>query len=80
MKEAANNRTSKLPSGKDHHKSKSIEQFDLDGNLIRTFESINQAAKELSLQSNGICLCCKGKLKTSGGFVWKYADAEILDE
>ena len=74
MKEAANNRTNKMPTGKDHHKSKSINQCDLSGNIVRTFESIHQAAKELSLQTSGISLCCRGKLKTSGGFVWKYAD------
>jgi group I intron endonuclease len=72
MKEAANNRSYKPPSGKDHHNSKSIDQFDLQGNLIKTFESIGQAAKELSLQTNGICLCCKGRLKTSGGYIFKY--------
>lgn len=74
MKEASSKRTNKLPTGKNHHNSKTINQFDLNGNLIKTFESIHQAAKELTLQPNGICLCCKGKLKTSGGFVWKYKE------
>jgi group I intron endonuclease len=75
MKEAANNRTNKMPTGKDHHNSKSVEQYDLNGTLINTFESIHQAASELSLQTSGICMCCKGKLKTSGGFVWKLSQS-----
>lgn len=37
-------------------------------------ESIHQAAKELSIQPNGICLNCKGKLKTTGGYIFKYVD------
>ncbi len=74
MKEEANNRTNKLPAGKDHHNSKCIEQYDKEGNLIKTFESIHQAAKELSVQPGGICMCCKGKLRTTGGFVFKYKD------
>lgn len=72
MKEAANKRTNKTPSGKEHHNSKTVIQCDLEGNLIKTFESIRQAANELKIQPNGICLCCKGKLKTSGGYIWKY--------
>lgn len=72
MKEAASKRTNKLPTGKDHHNSKSIIQFDLEGNQIKVFESIHQAAKELSIQPNGICLCCKGKLKKTGGFIFRY--------
>ncbi len=72
MREAASKRTNKMPTGKEHHNSKSIAQYDLEGNLINTFESIHQAAKELSIQPNGICLCCKGKLKKSGGYVFRY--------
>ena len=74
MKEAANKRTNKPPTGKDHHNAKSVNQFDLEGNFIKTFESIHQAANELSIQVNGICLCCKGRLKKSGGYIWKYND------
>ncbi len=72
MKEAAKNRTNNPPAGKDHTRSKSVDQYDTEGNFIRTYDSIGQAAKELSIQVNGICLCCQGKLKKSGGFVWKY--------
>lgn len=72
MKEAAKNRTNKMPSGKEHHNSKSVIQCDLHGNLIKTFDSIHHAAKELSIQPGGICMCCKGKLKTTGGYVFKY--------
>lgn len=74
MKEAASKRTNNLPTGKDHHGSKPVNQYDLNGNFIKTFESIHQAAKELSIQPNGICLNCKGKLKTTGGYIFKYVD------
>lgn len=74
MKESASKRTNNLPSGKDHHSSKSIEQYDKEGNLLGTFESIHHAAKKLSVQPGGICMCCKGKLKTTGGFIFKYKD------
>ena len=61
-----------MPKGKDSKKALSVDQFDKDGNLIKTFGSISDAAEELGCQRSGICFCLKGKLKTSGGFVWKY--------
>lgn len=51
---------------------KPIEQFDLNGNYIKEFESAYQAAKELSLTASCICNCCNNKLKTHGKFKWKY--------
>lgn len=53
-------------------RSKPVVQFDLNGNFIRRWPSIAQVARELSIYGIDICNCCKGKLKTSGGFIWKY--------
>jgi group I intron endonuclease len=61
-----------MPKGKDSKKAVPVDQFDKDGNLIKTFGSIADAAAELGCQRSGICFCLKGKLKTSYGFVWKY--------
>lgn len=52
------------------HFSKPIIQLSLDGTFIKEWTSIKEASKELRLC--GICRCCKGKLKTSGGYKWKY--------
>ena len=40
--------------------------------LNRTFESIAVAARELGLYSGNISKCCTGKLKTTGGYHWRY--------
>ena len=42
--------------------------------LNRIFVSINAAARELDLNSGHISSCCKGKLKTAGGYHWKYVE------
>ena len=42
--------------------------------LDKTFESINVAARELGLNSGGICSCCKGRLKSTGGYHFRYAE------
>jgi len=54
--------------------SKAINQFDLDGNLIRTFESINQVKRELGFNSFGIIKCCKKqkRYKTAYKYKWEY--------
>lgn len=52
---------------------KTVIQYDLQGNYIKTWDSIKEAKKQLNI-SNHISECCKGKRKTAGGFVWKYGN------
>ena len=51
---------------------RSVNQFDMNGEFIRSWESIVSATKELSIGGNSITTCCKGGYKSAGGFVWKY--------
>ena len=48
---------------KDHSQSKPIVQLDLDGNIIRKFESIKQVQRELGFNTFGIIKCCKKEKK-----------------
>lgn len=60
--------------------SKIIEQYDLDGNYIQTFDSTMQAREWLfsneittNKQCNNVILrCCRGENKSAYGYVWKY--------
>jgi group I intron endonuclease len=63
-----------MPKGKDSKKAVSIDQFDLEGNFIKTFGSIADASTELACQRSGICFALKGRIKTSAGYVWKYSE------
>ena len=58
-----------LTNGK---KSKTIDQFSLDGNFIRTWQSMMQVVRELGFPISSISYCCNGKLKSVGNFIWKY--------
>ena len=62
-----------MPKGKDSKKAVGIKQYDKEGNFIKEFGSIADAAAELGCQRSGICFCLKGRLQTSAGYVWKYA-------
>ena len=51
-----------------------VTQYDLNGNEIKVFESLDAAKKATGVDDGGIVKACKGKLKTCGGFKWKYTD------
>lgn len=58
---------------KTNSSAKTVEQYDLQGNLINTFCSTKDAARQLGLDASVISKVCRGvKYKTHGGFVFKY--------
>ena len=58
--------------GSNHIRAIPVNQYDLDGNFIKTFDSIIEASKELNINASCICNCCKNRRKSAGSFVWKY--------
>ncbi len=53
---------------------RAILQMDDDGNIIREFESVTLASKEVGVSPKSIRDAAKGVQKHAGGFVWKYKD------
>lgn len=49
-----------------------ILQFDIIGTFIREYNSINEAAKEVSGYVTDIANVCKGVAKSSKGYIWRY--------
>lgn len=58
--------------GEKHHGTLKVVQCHLDGSLIKVWAYIKQAANSLGIQDGHISKCCKEKVKTAGGFQWKY--------
>ena len=59
---------------KTHKKiSKPVLQFSLDGELVRKWETTYSIEKNMLIHHSDITKCCKGKQKTAGGYIWKYA-------
>ena len=52
--------------------NKPIIQFSRNGEFIRKWDSALDAQRELGIKQSNICSCCKGKLKTTGGYMWRY--------
>lgn len=52
--------------------SKKVYQYDKQGVLIATYPSTREAYRQTGIYHNNISNCCNGKLKSAGGYVWKY--------
>lgn len=62
--------------GAEHAQAKKVAQYSLDGQLIKVYPCIKIAIEEVGAPR--ISSCCKGKRKTSGGYVWKYVEEDNL--
>ena len=56
--------------GKDNPLSKKVYQYDLIGNFIKEWNSIQEVEKNLKISN--ISSVCYGKRKTAGGYIWRY--------
>ena len=56
--------------------SKKVNQYDLNGNFIKSYPSTKEVERQLGIQTISISKCCRGLQKTSGGYIWKYANID----
>lgn len=58
-----------------HYNKVRVEQYDLNGNYLKTFDSIKDALIAVGKRKNSnIIKCCKGNGHTAHGFIWRYED------
>ena len=57
----------------------SVLQYSLSHELISIFDGIKFAGRLTGIDPSAIIRCCKGKQKTAGGFIWRYA-SDIQDQ
>jgi len=55
---------------------KAVEQYDLKGNYLRTFNTAVEAGRFLDKSSCQIGSVCNGKRKTSHGFIWRWKNEQ----
>lgn len=55
----------------DIKKSKSVLQYDLEGNFIKEWKSTMECCRNGYNQGH-VAECCRGERKTHKGFIWKY--------
>ncbi len=47
-------------------------QYDLDGNYIKTWNSAREAAKYYNIDEGNITQCCRKRSKSCNNFIWRY--------
>lgn len=57
---------------------KQVLQLDLNGNIIRRYESGMEASRSLGVAHTHIYACCQGKQATAHGYMWRY-ETEHMD-
>jgi group I intron endonuclease len=53
-------------------RQKIVYQYDLEGNLLNVFESVNEASRKTLIDSGSVCICCNKKIKQICGYVFRY--------
>ena len=56
-----------------------FNQYDLDGNYIKTFNSVQKASEELGYSNLAIHEVCRGERRQAGGFLWSYEKKDRIE-
>lgn len=59
-------------SGKDNKLSIKINQYSINGNLIKTWFCLKDVERELGFSPANICACCKHRRNIAYGYIWRY--------
>lgn len=59
---------------KNHQQSKPVQQFTKDGQFLKEWSSVSEAAESLNCVVGAISNCALGRSKTSMGYVWKFVE------
>jgi hypothetical protein len=62
-----------LTYGRGGYAMRKVNQFDLNMNFIKQYNSVTEAIKEAKVHSSAIHRCLSGKAKTAGKCKWQYA-------
>lgn len=75
-KENRNNQITKVKSRENTRKicGKPVIQYTKDGQFVKRWECQIDIERELGYGQQNISACCRGKLKTAYGFIWKHEE------
>lgn len=55
-----------------HNNNVPVAQYTKDGEFIKFFETVTEAAKSVSRTKTQITMCCRNKTPSCGGYIWRY--------
>ena len=53
-------------------KNKVVLQYSPEGKLLNEYVSIREASRNAYISYSAISRCCNNKLKTAGGYIWRF--------
>ena len=56
--------------------SRKILQYSKSGEFVREWQSAAEVERVLGIDHGNIANCCKGKLKSAGGYIWQYKEKD----
>jgi len=62
--------------GSNKNRKRPVIMLDKQGRGICKYPSVRDAARLMNITQSNIVACLKGRIKTAGGYCWKYADGE----
>lgn len=72
MQHSIINNLNKPVKGKEHYMAKKIGKYNLQDELLKEYETIVEAGRDNNMSPPSIINCLKKRVKTSGGYKWKY--------
>ena len=67
------NKLSEAMTGNHNRPQTPVLQFSKNGEFIAEYPSTREAEIQTGCYQSNICKCCKGKYKSTGGYIWMYA-------
>lgn len=52
---------------------KNVAQYTTEGGFVSKYISMREAEKMTGVRHSDISMCCNGKRKTAGGYIWRFA-------
>ena len=62
-----------------HKLSIPVYQYLTNGKFIRKYDSVTEASKICGIPTTNISKACTGKLKHTGGYIWRYELVEFTE-
>ena len=57
---------------------KAVLQYTKNMELVAEFASQKEASEKACVKQSNISSCCNGRLKTVGGYIWRYKVGEVI--
>ena len=67
-----NRRKRKFKKGKEHHMARKVKQLSINGDYLRSFDTMTDAEKYTGIPKTQITAVCRKKRTTTGGYRWEY--------